>query len=118
MSGYLAAFPPSDSSTHNLSRREPGVKAGAHLRAFPHHCQRSIMKWPSCSDMALAIKPKSLRYTRRSRGNMRQIGGINGTHERSDGQPVLIRAQYHVENFPYNRAMGGSLPFDWNNWNI
>jgi hypothetical protein len=49
---------------------------------------------------------------------MRQIGGINGTHERSDGQPVLIRAQYHVENFPYNRAMGGSFPFDWNNWNI
>jgi hypothetical protein len=30
----------------------------------------------------------------------------------------LIHAQYHVKNFPYNQAMHGSFPFDWNSWNI
>jgi hypothetical protein len=49
---------------------------------------------------------------------MRTIGGINGSHGRSDGQPALIHAQYYVEKFPYHRARGGSLPFDWNTWTI
>jgi hypothetical protein len=68
-----------------------GGKRVSPLLAFSHHCQRLIMKQPSCGDSPLTMTPKSLRYKDGSRGNMRKIGGINGSHGRFDGQPMLGR---------------------------
>jgi len=45
-------------------------------------------------------------YTSRSRGTMRTIGSIKGSHGRFDGQPALGREWDYVENFPDHHALG------------
>ena len=81
----LATFPLSDHSTYNLSRRKPRVKAVSPLIAFPRRRQISIIKRPSCGDLPLAIKPKSLRYKSNIRGSMMKTDDINGSSGRLDG---------------------------------
>jgi hypothetical protein len=93
-------FPPSDISTHTLSRCKPRVKAVSPLIPVATAAEDQLLKRPSCGDSSLAVTPQSLRSKSRSRGNIQNSGSVYGFSWEVRGRPAVGREGDYVENFP------------------